>query len=149
MVTNEERRELAKKIRELAEDVWSLAREWEEEGIFTNGQDQADYYQIYSAIFGTLPAEHMHPCDYNELHERLADLIEPERELTCKWVWHEEWDDTPGGRECVCANWELDCGCWDWSDEELSCFDNIESSPNNGWKVCPRCGAKVIDDANE
>ena len=78
MPTNEERREIAQKIRELTEDVWSLAREWEEEGIFTNGQDQADYYQIYSAIFGTLPAEHMHPCDYDKLHERLADLIEPD-----------------------------------------------------------------------
>lgn len=75
----------------------------------------------------------------------LADLIEPEPERTCKWVWHEEWEDTPGGRECVCANWELDCGCWDWSDEELSSFDNIESKPNNGWKVCPRCGAKVVE----
>lgn len=78
MPTNEERREIAQKIRELTEDVWSLAREWEEEGIFTNCQDQADYYQIHSAIFGTLPADHMHPCDYNELHERLADLIEPD-----------------------------------------------------------------------
>lgn len=78
MSTNEERREIAQKIRELTEDVWSLAREWEEEGIFTNSQDQADYYQIHLAIFGTLPADHMHPCDYNELHERLADLIEPD-----------------------------------------------------------------------
>ena len=50
MPTNEERREVSKKIRELTEDVWSLAKEWEEEGIFTNGQDQADYYQIHFAI---------------------------------------------------------------------------------------------------
>ena len=78
MPTNEERREVSKKIRELTEDVWSLAKEWEEEGIFTNGQDQADYYQIHFAIFGTLPADHMHPCDYDELHKRLADLIEPD-----------------------------------------------------------------------
>lgn len=122
MPTNEERREVAKKIRELTEDVWSLAREWEEEGIFTNGQDQADYYQIHSAIFGNLPAEHMHPCDYDKLHERLADLIEPEPERTCRKV--------PGRMR--------------YGERKPKCSECGYSLGDPRWFYCPKCGAKVI-----
>lgn len=103
MPTNEERREVSKKIRELTEDVWSLAKEWEEEGIFTNGQDQADYYQIHFAIFGTLPADHMHPCDYDELHKRLADLIEPEPERTCEILHDDNLSEQYGGPMARCS----------------------------------------------
>lgn len=76
-VTDEERRRVARELRELPTDVWGLARSWEERGVFTACQDQADYYQLHEALCGCLPAEHMHPHDYGELHERLADLIEP------------------------------------------------------------------------
>ena len=124
MPTNEERRRVADRLRILAGH-----REVDKELV----EDVLGLY-MGECVDGYDPVSVVH----------VADLIEPEPERTCKWIWHEEWDDTPGGRECVCANWELDCGCWDWLDEELSCFDNIESSPNNGWKVCPRCGAKEV-----
>lgn len=40
----------------------------------------ADYYQLHNVVMGCFPAENMHPCDYEDLHNRLADLIDPEGE---------------------------------------------------------------------
>ena len=112
MPTNEERREVSKKIRELTEDVWSLAKEWE---------DQADYYQIHFAIFFSFPADHMHPCDYNELHERLADLIEPEPERT----GHAVEDVSIGGY----VSWRCsECG------QPINKADNY----------CSNCGVRLV-----
>ena len=79
MVTDEERREAARRLRGLPDDPSEVVREWAEGGVFVGGPDQADYYQIHEAVLGCLPAVHMHPGDYRELHERLADLIEPGR----------------------------------------------------------------------
>lgn len=77
MVTDDERREVARRLRGLNGNISHVRRVYEAEGIYTFCDDQADYYQICYAIAGYLPAEHMHPCDYEELHDRLADLIEP------------------------------------------------------------------------
>lgn len=82
--TNEERREVATMLRELPADVCEVEGQWGTEGIVTECHDQTDYYMIHHALLGCLPAEHMHPCDYGELHARLADLIEPEPERTCR-----------------------------------------------------------------
>lgn len=77
MPTDNERREVARRLRRLNGNISHVRRVYEAEGIYTFCDDQADYYQICYAIAGYLPAEHMHPCDYEELHDRLADLIEP------------------------------------------------------------------------
>ena len=77
MVTDDERREVAERLRELNGNVSHVRRVYEDEGFSILCDDQADYYQICHAVAGYLPAEHMHPCDYKELHDRLADLIEP------------------------------------------------------------------------
>lgn len=83
MVTDEERREVARRLRKMPCDVYELEAAWKREGIETECHDQTDYYQIHDAILGCLPAEHMHPCDYEELHSRLADLID---RPTCRKV---------------------------------------------------------------
>ena len=76
-VTCDERRRVAERLRGLNGNASRVRRAYEAEGISIFCDDQADYYQICNAIAGYLPAEHMHPCDYDELHLRLADLIEP------------------------------------------------------------------------
>ena len=77
MATDDERREVARMLRGLNGNVSHVRRVYEDEGFSILCDDQADYYQICHAVAGYLPAEHMHPCDYEELHARLADLIEP------------------------------------------------------------------------
>ena len=75
--TDDERRRVAERLRGLNGNVSHVRRVYEAEGLSILCDDQADYYQICHAVAGYLPAEHMHPCDYEELHARLADLIEP------------------------------------------------------------------------
>ena len=78
MPTDDERREVAERLRGLNGNISHVRRVYEAAGISILCDDQADYYQIYDMVTGYLPAEHMHPCDYKEVHDRLADLIEPE-----------------------------------------------------------------------
>ncbi len=84
MPTNDERREVAARLRELP-CIPSELDQWKGRELFLEPSryDEADYAQIHRILLGCLPAEHMHPCDYEELHARLADLIEPE-ERTCR-----------------------------------------------------------------
>lgn len=77
MISDNERREVAERLRGLNGNVSHVRRVYEAEGLSIFCEDQADYYQICDAVTGYLPAEHMHPCDYDELHARLADLIDP------------------------------------------------------------------------
>lgn len=128
-VTNEERREMARELRELPIDMYEVLKSWGFEGIDTCCSDQTDYYLIHQAVFGCVPAEHMHPCDYKELHMRLADLIEPEPvERTCHIVMV-----SPGEWECSACGGGID---WDSYDEG--------DLPNCNY--CPNCGAKVVDE---
>ena len=76
--TSDERRDMARKLRELPIDMYEVEEKWESEGLNTDCHDQTDYYLIYFVLFGCLPADHMHLCDYEELHTRLGHLIEDE-----------------------------------------------------------------------
>lgn len=78
MTTDDERREVAARLRALPIDIYAAFKEWGRDGLFVDADicDEADYGQIHNAVFGCFPAEHMHPEDYEELHERLADLID-------------------------------------------------------------------------
>ena len=78
MISDEKRRDVAQKLRGLPIDMYSTIDEWEKYGLFINNSvsDEGDYSQIHDAVFGCFPAEYMHPGDYEELHERLADLID-------------------------------------------------------------------------
>lgn len=80
MTSDEKRREVAKRLRGLPTDMYGAIVEWEKNGLFIdkNISDEADYSQIHDAVFGCFPAEHMNMGDYEELHDRLADLIEPQ-----------------------------------------------------------------------
>lgn len=121
MTNLNERQEVARRLRALPSDVYAEIGEWERDGLFieANRSDEADYSQIHNALFGCFPADAMHPCDYEELHNRLADLIDP-----------------------VC---ELDL---DISMENIKCSACGKAIPHGTnpleMKYCPSCGARVV-----
>lgn len=128
MITDEERREVAQKLRRLPIDMYSTVAEWEEDGLFIDNSvsDEGDYSQIHDAVFGYFPAEHMHPGDYEELHERLADLIDRQ---TCEMA------------EC-----SIDHGSRSWGMRCSRCGTEFEhEKPAYGWRYCPKCGAMVVE----
>ena len=128
MITDDERREVAQKLRGLPIDMYSTIDEWEKDGLFINSSvsDEADYSQIHNAVFGCFPAEYMHPGDYKKLHERLADLID---RPTCQMV------------ECT-----IDNGSRSWGMRCTACGKEFEHvKPCFGWLFCPNCGAEVVE----
>lgn len=135
---NAERKEMARKLRALPSDVYAALGEWEREGLIieANRSDEADYSQIHDALFGYFPPDVMHPCDYEELHNRLADLIDP----VCRIVCIDDTYNTPEtGRvdewhyECSKCGEELDDSDMDAMDSGVQPFD-----------YCPHCGARVV-----
>lgn len=128
-VTNEERREVARELRELPIDMYEVLKSWGFEGIDTCCSDQTDYYLIHQAVFGCVPAVYMHPCDYKELHMRLADLIDPDpdinlRDLTC------ELEPTASERtNSPVRVYECDC-----------CGRSCDSVYAEDYVYCPYCG---------
>lgn len=127
MPTNDERREVAARLRELPIDMYEVEERWEAEGLGTDCHDQTDYFLIHNVLFGCLPAEHMHPCDYEDLHARLADLIEPE-ERTCR-MRDASWDAGQRTWGCICS----ECGA------------KHEHKRSRWMNFCPNCGAMVVD----
>lgn len=125
MPTNDERREVAARLRELP-DIPSEMGTWEGGLMFIEPSraDEADYSQIHKVLFGCLPADLMHPCDYEELHARLADLIEPE-ERTCRI-----YDTDHGFEDSIRCN---------------ACQMTFRR-PWQPFKFCPNCGAKVLQE---
>lgn len=126
MPTDDERREIARKLRAIDPDDFSSYSE--------------EAYAIDSAL-GIWEDSDTYTFHY------LADFIEPEPERTCKWVWGEEWlESSPiGPRELQRANWYLDCGCWDGFEDELENLCDPAEKPGH-WRYCPNCGAKVVDE---
>lgn len=129
-MTDEERREVAARLRELPIDMYEVEERWEAEGLGTDCHDQTDYFLIHNVLFGCLPAEHMHPCDYEELHARLADLIEPTVE-TCEADLTDVIEARVAVREYECSK----CGM---SWETVWAYD---------FSYCPYCG-RMIENAD-
>lgn len=131
-VSDRERREVAERLRELPSDTYDAIRKWEQGGIFMDASlcDEADYSQIHKAVFGCFPAEHMHPGDCEELHERLADLIDLP---TCRLDLTDV--ETHGNvklRIYECSR----CG--------RTCEDVYGT-----YERCPHCGAMVLEKEDE
>lgn len=135
MPTDKERREVAARLRELP-DIPSEMGTWEGGLMFIEPSraDEADYSQIHKVLFGCLPADLMHPCDYEELHARLADLIEPE-ERTCRNIADESYREF--GEPFKCS----ECGADPHDGENFFCGF---SSGEYDWRFCPNCGARVV-----
>ena len=129
MVTNDERREAAARLRELPSDMYEVEERWEAEGIDTDCHDQTDYYLIHDVLLGCLPADHMHPCDYEELHNRLADLIAPEPERTCRRV-----SKSVAYRDGLAVESRVVCS---------ACGRALRA--RSVYRYCPNCGAKLVE----
>lgn len=123
MISDNERREVAARLRALPIDTYAANVELKKDGIFIDESlsDEVDYSQIHDVVLGCFPAEHMHPGDYEELHERLADLID--RPTTTR---HGKFK-TKYGRETPC------CEVCGYSIGDMR------------WNYCPKCGAEVVE----
>ncbi len=129
-ISDEKRREVAQKLRWLPIDMYNTIAEWEKNGLFISNDvnDEADYSQIHDAVFGCFPAEHMHPGDYKELHERLADLIDrPTCTIVCECDAYSSWGERIEGMRL----YELSCGHQSVGFEKP--------------RYCPKCGEKVSE----
>lgn len=128
MITDNERREVAQKLRGLPIDMYSTIDEWEKDGLFIDSSvsDEGDYSQIHDAVFGYFPAEYMHPGDYKKLHERLADLIDP----TCYLVGTTSEEGLYGP---TVFRYELSCG--------HTCHTDCPEPP----AYCYECGCRVVE----
>ena len=132
MINDDERRAVAARLRALPIDIYAAFNEWGKDGLFVDANiyDEADYSQIHNAVFGCFPAEHMHPGDYEELHERLADLID---RPTCKMK------SIPKTSYRVCSR----CGAFVRKDAVTDCTEVIPV------RFCPNCDAMVVSPNGE
>ena len=130
MIRDGERREGAARLRELSSDTYAASKEWGEGWLFIDASlsDEADYSQIHNAVLGCFPSEHMHPGDYEELHERLADLID---RPTCR-IWY-----VPGSadRSCSACGVTFSTGTYHGGDHD-----------EHEFMFCPNCGAMVTEE---
>ena len=137
-VTNDERREVAKRLRELPTDMYEVEDLWEMKGLDTCCKDQTDYYLIHFVLFGCFPADYMHPCDYEELHARLADIIEPEERtchMVCDYLTDTVYCDVCGERfDSVAQYMAVVPDAFNYKAEYKDA------------KFCPNCGAKVVEE---
>lgn len=141
VVSNEERREVAEKLRALPIDVYAAIEEWEVGGLFIDESigDEADYSQIHGVVLGCFPAEHMHPIDYKEIHERLAALID---RPTCNMdvmTTDERADYECSEHIMRCLNCGAEFGYVLYSEDGDVSMDD---KPN----YCPHCGTSVVSD---
>lgn len=109
MPTNEERKGIAARLRRFNSDEVS---------------SYSEYLEKLDEIIGT--------NDYDETGNRIATLIEPEPERTCRnerGYWH----------LFECSN----CGCEVEGGDEYG-----HNSSHGSFNYCPNCGARVINNAD-
>lgn len=127
MPTNDERREVAKRIRALREHAW----------------DESSVFDLLGCA-----VEECGLDDTDQLFAHLADLIEPEPEpeRTCCNVGGEEW-----GFKCSECGGHTHGSPFHVPDEEREELaemlgGRIMSLHGSVPRFCPNCGAKVVDD---
>ncbi|MDD6706738.1 MAG: hypothetical protein PUE29_10365 [Olsenella sp.] len=129
-MTSKERHYVAERLRKLSSDTYEVIKELEKGGIsiYADISDEADYSQIYDAVFGCFPAEYMRPGDYEELHERLADLIEPTP--TCRAEQDYDRDIRIRVRWWKCKG----------------CGEHFVYERGFAPRFCPECGKRLVTD---
>lgn len=121
MPTNEERREVARKLRE-------KYHERNSEGWLEAQDVGLQWYNYLKDLESCLP-------DGESMFTVLADLIEPEPELTCEP--REQWEDDSAWPYLACSN----CG------EPLKYKEGKEAFEREYdlCHYCAHCGAKVVE----
>ena len=153
MPTNDERREVAARLREtiLTEGAAVIEK--------SEGLDAAVAAR-FVAIPNLVAALNFDKAivSMQELTDSLADLIEPEPERTCKFVadvmitaWDEDDNEIETGE--VADEADMSCDNCDYPmmrDECIGWWDE-EKGPYGGWLLtprfnyCPKCGYRVVD----
>lgn len=123
MPTNDERREVAARLREKYREKYCP-------GVW---QVQSVNDQIWMYL---KDLEACLPDGYSAFNV-LADLIEPEPERTCRNIASEA--DREWGNPFICS----ECGADPHDAESYYCGF---SSGEHDWRFCPNCGARVICD---
>lgn len=118
MPTDDERREVAARLRELAEDYDEKVPAW---SVIASGYLPTPIDDVFMAC-GLGRAVHA-----TEICGRLADLIEPE-ERTCR-MRDASWDAGQRTWGCICS----ECGA------------KHEHKRSRWMNFCPNCGAMVVD----
>lgn len=130
MPTNEERREVARKLRETSDEI----RYW---------CDTNPYWYVMKCIYGDVEIH-----DDNELFYLLADLIEPEPERTCENLYKQR--DKKGripvdnGVCFVCS--ECDAYVSDAEGYHSGLYPSYNSDEFHydiEFSYCPNCGARI------
>lgn len=116
MVTDDERRAVAARIRELRKHAW----------------DESSVFDLLGCA-----VEECGLDDTDQLFARLADLIEPEPERTCH-IKISDCTDSLGQKMYRCS----ECGSLTTDD---ACFFEGEPDID-GFSYCPNCGAKVVEE---
>lgn len=119
MVTDDERREVAGYIRQI--DCSGFTAHSMDDG---DGRSLLCAYIAEAAGVGHAP----YYFDAKPLCDRLADLIEPEPERTCR-MRDAHWDDGRRTWGCICS----ECGA------------KYERKSGKWMNYCPNCGAKVVE----
>lgn len=118
MITNEERKKIAKRLRNFRWDVFAKNdSDFRKE---LNRLIEIDYYDKRTGIL----------CSHGATWERIASLIEPEPERTCR-MEHREGTDCPFCSHC---GTEMDAYTCEWTEP-------MEYS----YPFCYACGAKVVE----
>ena len=126
MPTDDERREVAAELRELAKDYEKVPA-WD---VIAAGELPAPIDDAFMAC-GLGRAVYA-----TEIFGRLADLIEPEKR-TCRNIANK--NDREFGAPFICS----ECGADPHDAESYFCgFSNGE----HDWRFCPNCGAKVVEE---
>lgn len=112
-------------------------------------EGQATYhYDIdpYWNIFKCREVEKAPEWDGHTPEQAIERILKLNSRETCEWIWGEEWlESSPQSpRELQWANWYLNCGCWDGSEEEFENLDDPYEKPYTYWQYCPYCGKKVL-----
>lgn len=111
MVTDTDRRDVAEKLRASIPG----------DGVMRRGDK--GWSLLYRTIFGHYMGHQSAGRTYSEVAGRLADLIEPEPERTCRKV--------PGRMK--------------YGTRMPKCSECGQSLGDDRWNYCPKCGAKVVE----
>ena len=139
MSTNEERREVARNLRSHNESS----------GLFDNA-----FLELFHDVVGRYPDMNLFrgKCETEILFKRLADLIEPEPERTCKNIAFKEKED---GTKPVYEGIYFICSECDAYVQDSECYhsglcpsySSEEYQDDIKFSYCPNCGAKVVQNA--
>lgn len=135
MVTDEERRDVARRLRKLSHGYVTVGDYREAIGI----DDRPNLE--YDEVTGEPVLRKIDLDDTSAEMLRLADLIEPEPERTCHNVSNDEKWFT-----CSECGANVYGGSYRHSSVDESGVRWYTTANKPGWNYCPDCGAKVVDE---